>query len=353
MNKKIVSFLLMAFLPLVIFFIVDSFFGPFYGIIFAIIWGVGELIYERIKNKRYDFFILFDIFLLTLMGIISIYLKNGKFFLLKPAVIEFIFVLYLLVLYFSGEDKVKRWIKRYMKMDMDMDLYILRKTILITAVFFFVHAGLILYSAFYLSKKWWLFINGVFLYIAIFVAFIFVVVKKIIDRKKEEILPVVSETGEVIGKVLRSVAHNGSFVLHPVVHLHIIDKEGKILLQKRKETKKIQPGKWDTAVGGHLSFGETIEEALARESEEEMGFLPQKIAFIDKYIMESSVEKELVFTFLGEYNGEEIKFLKREIDEIDFFSKDDILDKRDSGIFTDNFLYEFDKYFVGNNINGN
>jgi isopentenyldiphosphate isomerase len=32
-----------------------------------------------------------------------------------------------------------------------------------------------------------------------------------------------------------------------------------LYLQKRSETKDIQPGKWDTAVGGHVDYGETIE----------------------------------------------------------------------------------------------
>ena len=33
----------------------------------------------------------------------------------------------------------------------------------------------------------------------------------------------------------------------------------------------IQPGKWDTSVGGHVDLGESVEMALHREVKEELG----------------------------------------------------------------------------------
>lgn len=40
-------------------------------------------------------------------------------------------------------------------------------------------------------------------------------------------------------------------LLHPVVH-HLFNFRGELYLQKRPEWKDIQPGRWDTAVGGHV-----------------------------------------------------------------------------------------------------
>ena len=85
------------------------------------------------------------------------------------------------------------------------------------------------------------------------------------ELKSIEYFPLVNEKGDVIGKATRAECHSGSFLLHPVVHLHVFNSQGQLYLQKRASTKDIQPNKWDTSVGGHVDFGETIEEALKRE----------------------------------------------------------------------------------------
>ena len=114
---------------------------------------------------------------------------------------------------------------------------------------------------------------------------------------KEEWFPLVNEEGRTIGKATRRECHNGCKWLHPVVHLHIFNRAGDLYLQKRSMTKDIQPGKWDTAVGGHVDYGETIEEALRREVREELGITDFNPVFLMRYVFESKVEKELVNVF--------------------------------------------------------
>ena len=74
---------------------------------------------------------------------------------------------------------------------------------------------------------------------------------------EQERFPIVDEEGNVIGQATRGECHNGSRLLHAVVHLHVFNSQGELYLQKRPEWKDIQPGKWDTAVGGHIDYGET------------------------------------------------------------------------------------------------
>ncbi|MBO7595109.1 MAG: NUDIX domain-containing protein, partial [Salinivirgaceae bacterium] len=74
----------------------------------------------------------------------------------------------------------------------------------------------------------------------------------------EEILPIVDDEGRVIGSAPRSQCHSDRTLLHPVVHLHVFNPHGDLYLQKRALTKRIQPGKWDTAVGGHIAYGEEV-----------------------------------------------------------------------------------------------
>ena len=89
-----------------------------------------------------------------------------------------------------------------------------------------------------------------------------------------------------------------------MVHLHVFNSNGDIYLQKRPEWKDIQPGKWDTAVGGHVDYGETPEEALQREVREELGITEFTPKLIDKYVFDSHRERELVYVNSSTYDGE-------------------------------------------------
>ena len=74
----------------------------------------------------------------------------------------------------------------------------------------------------------------------------------------EEMFPIVDEEGNITGAATRGECHNGSKLLHPVVHLHVFNSKGELYLQKRPEWKDIQPGKWDTSVGGPISPSEEL-----------------------------------------------------------------------------------------------
>lgn len=163
-------------------------------------------------------------------------------------------------------------------------------------------------------------------------------------EEKEEIFPIVDVDGKVIGKASRTECHSGSFLLHPVVHLHVFNSAGELYLQKRAMTKKIQPGMWDTSVGGHVDYGETIEEALSREVREELGMTDYEPRFLLKYAFKSTIEAELVYVFTTIYDGE-IKPDNGEIDEGRFWRLAEIKANIGKGIFTPNFEGEI--YKVG------
>jgi len=156
---------------------------------------------------------------------------------------------------------------------------------------------------------------------------------------KDEFFPVVTEFGDVVGKATRKECHSGSFLLHPVVHLHVFDKAGRLFLQKRAMDKDIQPGKWDTSVGGHVDYGEAVEEALYREAREELGLVDFKPVFVFKYPFRSTVEYELVHTYLTTYDGL-LAPDSTEISEGKFWTRDEILAALGKGVFTPNFENE-------------
>lgn len=155
----------------------------------------------------------------------------------------------------------------------------------------------------------------------------------------EEIFPVVDENGTTVGKATRGECHSGSKLLHPVVHLHLFDSCGRIYLQQRPLWKDIQPGKWDTAVGGHIDYGETVDAALRRETQEELGLTDLSVEFLLKYVFESERERELVHVFRATYDGD-----VRPSDELDggrFWSLDELREVFGKGVFTPNFEQEY------------
>ncbi|TAL81794.1 MAG: NUDIX domain-containing protein [Bacteroidetes bacterium] len=161
------------------------------------------------------------------------------------------------------------------------------------------------------------------------------------NTHSEEIFPIVDEEGNTIGEAFRSVCHNGkSMLLHPVVHLHVFNSSGELFLQKRSVSKDIQPGKWDTSVGGHISPGESVTDALTREADEELGmknFIP---VFAGRYVWKSDLERELVNSYTT--TTDEVPAINQdEIDEGRYWSMDEIKREIGKDIFTPNFEYEF------------
>lgn len=157
----------------------------------------------------------------------------------------------------------------------------------------------------------------------------------------EEMFPIVDEEGNIIAAATRGECHNGSKLLHPVIHLHVFNSQGELYLQKRPDWKDIQPGKWDTAVGGHIDLGESVDIALRRETREELGitdFTPERLT---SYVFESARERELVFVHKTIYDGE-----IQPSDELDggrFWSLEEIKENLEKGVFTPNFEGEIEK----------
>lgn len=133
------------------------------------------------------------------------------------------------------------------------------------------------------------------------------------DHRAEEILPICDASGQVSACATRAYCHSAQRPLHPVVHLHLLRRDGSLYLQKRSLKKDFLPGLWDTAVGGHITYGETVMEALYRESAEELGLRDFTSSWLCSYVWESERERELVnvFAAVGSYlprpDGDEVE----------------------------------------------
>ena len=324
------------------------------GLVVALLIGVGEMGFTWIREKRLDRFVLLDTALLVALSGISILLENEIFFKLKPALIELILCIILGLSAFSAIDIIGAMTRKYMKgVEMNEAQELLFKKNLRNLFYIFVaHTILVFYSAFYLSKEAWAFISGGLFYILFVIYFGYEFIKnKIVARKhasedpeslfeNEEWLPVVEESGKIIGKAPRSLCHKGEKILHPVVHLHVLNPNGHIFLQKRPMQKLVQPGKWDTAVGGHISFGEDLETALRREAFEEIGLVNFSAKPLGSYRWDTDVESELVYYFLS-YDYQKIRLHSDEVVEGRFWSPSQIEKQLGHDVFTPNFEFEY------------
>ena len=76
MNISLLKKLLPGILPLLIFILADEIWGTRIGLYVALGFGVGELLFYWIRDKKLDRFILLDTSLLLILGAISIALEN-------------------------------------------------------------------------------------------------------------------------------------------------------------------------------------------------------------------------------------------------------------------------------------
>ena len=169
---------------------------------------------------------------------------------------------------------------------------------------------------------------------------------------REEFFDVVDEDDRVVGRAARSEVHGNPALLHRVVHVLVFDSQGRLFLQRRADDKDVQPGKWDTSVGGHVDAGEERSAAALREMEEELGIPPDgtetpNLVFLHGYIHSNEYESESVHTWMCRWDGP-FALQQSEISEGRFWTPDEIdaLVGRTpkAPLFTPNFLDELDRW---------
>ena len=168
-----------------------------------------------------------------------------------------------------------------------------------------------------------------------------------------EIFEVVSTDGRFIKYATRQECHNNPELLHQTVHLLIFNKQKQLWLQKRAENKDIQPGKWDTSVGGHMNPNETSDTAVKRETLEEVNLNINNHTFCYRYIMRNDTESELINTYCYLLDDDAvINFDPDEISDGKFFSRRKITDSLGKNLFTPNFEDEWQRFNVWQKKNG-
>lgn len=334
-----------SFILIAAYLIADEFFSPLFSVLFILLLGIAEFIYTRIREQENDKMVLWTTLFFCIPGILTIVAPGSKITQLQPAIIETLLCLLLGIFAFSRIDLTSTLPANYRKtihLDETRQKNV-KKLFKILFLILCIHNLFAYVALLTFTESAASFITGPLLYGIIGIFFITILIRNLILRKnmqKEEWLPLVNEKGEITGQAPRSLCHSGSKLLHPVVHLHIINHKNEFFLQKRSLKKDLLPGFWDTAVGGHIGLNEKVEDALKREAYEELGITDFEARFLGNYIWESPGEKEMVFSFLCT-RYDHIRIDNDEVDEGKFWTVPEIENRTTQKQLTPNFIHEY------------
>lgn len=371
--SRLIKMILPSLIPLLAFVAVDALFGETVGLVVGVAVGIVDFAVALVRDKKPDPFIAADTLLLALAGGLSLAMRNEIFFKLKPAVIELVLGASLGLLLALPPKYLKAYMERQLRgvEFSEASLPAMKKSLGIMLAVLGLHAGLTIYAALALSTAAWGFISGVLLYL-LFAAMVlgeYLLARLHAKREAsalgaaygvpragapgEELLPLIDGEGKIVGSAPRSACHKGPGMLHPVVHLEILDGRGGVYLQKRAATKLVAPGRWDSSVGGHVRAGEGLDEALARELREELGVTAMSLAAASessafpvrpepvlRYKWETELESELVFVYVMRYEGPFAPD-RAEVEEGRFWAQAELAEARGKGILTDCFEREY------------
>lgn len=160
----------------------------------------------------------------------------------------------------------------------------------------------------------------------------------------EELFILVDSDDRVLGSARRAEVHGDPSKIHRVAHVLVWNSAGELYLQLRSRNKLVQPLRWDTSVGGHVSFGESYEQAAIRETAEELGITDCELAYLYTYRHRNEYESEYVATFECSFDGP-ITANPEEIERGRFWTLAEIqTEPRES--FTPNLLEEIRRYLA-------
>ena len=165
----------------------------------------------------------------------------------------------------------------------------------------------------------------------------------ILDKKlhKEEWLPVVTESGDVTGRVAKSFTKDmKNKYMHPVVRVALIYK-GKIYLKERDQSRLMNPGMLDYPFEKYMQYNHEIDVSVHNSIVRECGNRHLPLRFLLKYTFENETTKRLIFLYVSDIDDEEL-FNSLPLRGGKLWTESQIEDNMGGNLFSECFELEFE-----------
>lgn len=165
----------------------------------------------------------------------------------------------------------------------------------------------------------------------------------LLNRKllSEEWLPVVTERGEVTGRVAKSITKDmKNKFMHPVVRVALIYK-GTIYLKERDASRLLNPGLLDYPFEKYMQFNDDIDVTVRNSIAKECGGQNIPLRFLLKYTFENETTKRLIFLYVSDIDEEEL-FNSLPLSGGKLWTEAQIEDNMGTSIFSECFELEFE-----------
>lgn len=159
--------------------------------------------------------------------------------------------------------------------------------------------------------------------------------------KREEWLPVINESGDVQGKVAKSVSiHLKNKFLHPLVRVALI-YDGKLYLKPRDDSRLLDPDKLDYPFEKYMQYKHDIEEAIKNTFKKEIKTDKLPVRFLLKYVFENENTKRLIFLYVSKITSEKA-FNELHLEGGKLWTTNQIEENVGENIFSECFELEFE-----------
>lgn len=157
----------------------------------------------------------------------------------------------------------------------------------------------------------------------------------------EEWLPVVTEKGDVTGRIAKSATKDlKNKFMHPVVRVALIYK-GKIYLKPRDESRLLNPSLLDYPFEKYMQYNDNIDEAVNAIIRKVSGCDNIPLRFLLKYVFENESTKRLIFLYASLIEDEDI-FNKLRFQGGKLWTEAQIEDNLGAEVFSECFELEYE-----------